>query len=359
MQVLVTGCHGYIGSVLVPMLEAEGHHVLGLDTDLFADCVFGPPPPERPYRLLDVRDVQRADLEGFEAVVHLAALSNDPLGNLDPSLTREINHEASVRLARLAKDAGVRRFLFSSSCSIYGASGDGLTTEQAEFNPVTPYGESKVHSDRALARLADERFSPVLLRNATAYGLSPRLRLDLVLNDLVATALVTGRVLIKSDGSPWRPLVHVEDICRAFAAVLTAPREAIHNQAFNVGRTEENYRIADVAEIVRGAVPGSRIEYAPGGGPDKRCYRVDCGKIARGLPAFRPRWNVRRGARQLAEGLRDAGLTAADLHGGRFHRLATLQKQIEDGRIGPDLRWRRTAPTTAGMSTPCSNEAAS
>src|SRR5581483_8516476 len=246
----------------------------------------------------DVRDVTADDLEGFDAVIHLAGLSNDPLGNLNPALTFEINHAASVRLARLAKAAGVPRFLFSSSCSNYGAAGDTLLTEDAALQPLTPYADSKVRVERDVARLADDDFSPVFLRNATAYGVSPRLRFDLVLNNLVAWAFTTGRVLIKSDGTPWRPIVHIEDIGRAFLAVLEAPRERTHNQAFNVGRTDENYRIRDLADIVKGVVPGSVIDYAKDGGPDPRCYRVDFGKITRVLPGFTPQWTARRGAQE-------------------------------------------------------------
>src|SRR6266853_2794176 len=248
MKVLVTGHLGYIGSVMVPMLQAAGVHVTGLDNALFADCLFGDAPAAVPELRKDVRDVEAADLEGFDAVIHLAGLSNDPLGNLNPDLTYDINHHASVRLARLAKEVGVRRFLFSSSCSTYGAAGDKILDETADFNPVTPYGRSKVLVEQEVAQLASPEFSPVFLRNATAYGVSPRLRFDLVLNNLMAWALTTGRAFIKSDGTPWRPIVHIEDISRAFLAALEAPRELIHNQAFNVGRSEENYQIRDLAQ---------------------------------------------------------------------------------------------------------------
>ncbi len=341
VRVLVTGCNGYIGSVLMPLLRAAGYDAFGIDNDYFEPCTLGEPPAATPHRVCDIRDVELADLEGFYAVIHLAALSNDPLGNLDPELTFEINHRATVRLAQLAKQAGVERFLVSSSCSTYGSAGDELVTEEAEFNPVTPYGRSKVLVDRDVALLADDDFSPTFLRNATAYGASPRLRLDLVLNDFVAAAYATGKILMLSDGTPWRPLVHVEDICRAFIAVLEARRDAIHKQAFNVGSSSENYRISELAEIVQETVPGCGIEYAAGAGPDKRCYRVDCSKLSRHLPDFQLRWNARLGAQQLYEAYRRAGLRAGDLAGPRFHRLRTLEGLIGSGRVQNDLRWRR------------------
>jgi nucleoside-diphosphate-sugar epimerase len=321
------------------MLKAAGHDVVGFDTDYFAQSVLGPPSAVLPHRHADLRDVTATDLEGFEAVVHLGALSNDPLGDLDPRLTDEINHLASVRLARCAKQAGVERFLFSSSCSSYGTAGDDLVGEETPQRPVAPYGESKVAVERDVSLLADERFSPTFLRNATAYGASPRLRLDLVVNELVALALTTGEILVKSDGTPWRPLIHVEDIARAFVTLLSVPRERVHNQALNVGRSSENYRVRELAEIVREVVPGSTIRYAEGAGPDKRCYRVDFGKIARLVPEFQPQWDVRRGACQLLEAYRAAGLTEAQVIGPRYRRLGVLRELMTGGRIDSELRW--------------------
>lgn len=342
MRVLLTGHKGYIGAILAPMLIADGQEVVGLDSDIFAECAFNDDITEIPEMREDIRDVKAVQLAGFDAVIHLAAISNDPIGNLNPELTYQINHLGTVRLARLAKEVGCQRFLFSSSCSTYGAAaGDERLTEEAPFNPVTPYGHSKVLAEQDLAQLADDDFSPTYLRNATAYGVSPRLRFDIVLNNLVAHAYTSGLVYLMSDGTPWRPIVHIEDIARAFIAVLHASREVVHNQAFNVGKNEENYRIGELAQIVRAEVPGSRVEYAAGAGPDKRTYRVDFGKISCLLPDFKPLWNARQGAWELYEAYKNAGLTRQDFESPRFRRIETIRGLLSSGRLGADLRWRK------------------
>src|SRR5215813_2771390 len=342
MNVIVTGHAGYIGAVLVPMLLEAKHEVIGFDTDFFGGCDFNAGLAKVPAMRKDLRDVTTTDLIGFDAVIHLAALSNDPLSDLNPECTYEINHRASVRLAEIAKAAGVPRFLFSSSCSLYGlASGVDFLTESASFNPVTPYGESKVLVERDVSRFADDNFTPTFLRNSTAYGVSPRLRADLVVNNLVGFAYTTGEVLIASDGTPWRPLVHVEDICRAFLAILQAPRDLIHNQAFNIGRTEENYQIRDLAAMVEEIVPGSRVKYVEGGGPDLRCYRVNCDKIARTLPEFRPQWTVRRGIEQLYAAFKAHALTVEEFTGTRYIRIKHISSLLATARLDPTLRWSR------------------
>src|ERR1700730_7063741 len=356
MRILVTGEKGYIGTVLTSMLVDAGHDVTGLDTDLFERCTFGTGIPDITSIRKDIRDAVVSDLKGYDAVAHLAALANGPLGNHNPELTYEINHHGTVRIAKLAKEAGVRRFLFSSSCSTYGAAGDDILSEAAEFNPVTPYGHSKVLSERDVAALADANFSPTFLRNATAYGVSPRLRFDLVLNNLVAWAFTTGRVYIKSDGTPWRPIVHIEDISRAFLAVLEAPRDLVHNQAFNVGRNEENYQIRDLAQIVKETVPGCRIEYAPDAGPDTRCYRADFSRISRTLRNFRPQWDARKGARELYEVYQKVGLRLEDFEGARYKRIDHIQGLLASGRLDSTLRWQSAEvasvlqPTADGCS---------
>ena len=339
MKVLVTGSRGYIGCVLVPMLQKEGHDVIGLDTDLYERCTFTGEVPDIPTILKDVRDVEIEDLEGIDAIIHLAGLSNDPLGDFNANLTVDINERGSIHIARLAKKVGVERFLFASSCSNYGASGSNFLDENSAFNPVTPYGNSKVAVEKALIDLADEKFHPTYLRASTAYGLSPRIRFDLVANNLTAWAFTTGKVYLKSDGTPWRPIVHVEDISRAYIAVLHAPLDEIHNNSYNVGTTTENYTIKEIAEIVKEVVPGCEVSFAPSAGPDKRCYRVNCDKIARNLHGFKPQWTARRGIEQLFEAYKQSNITLDDFEGPKYKRISHIKELIAENKLGGDFRW--------------------
>lgn len=338
MKVLVTGQLGYIGVEMVPALRAAGHEVVGLDTGFYNECDFLAPPDDVPNLNVDLRDVTPDHLKGIDAVMHLAALSNDPLGDLNSNITYDINLHASVRLAEAAKKAGVKRFLFSSSCSLYGAGGDGFLDENAAFNPVTPYGESKIRVEQALDKLADDTFSPTYMRNATAYGVSRRLRADIVVNNLVGHAITTGKVLMQSDGTPWRPLVHIGDIINAFMAVLSAPRDAVHNQAFNVGRTTENYQIRQVANLVAEVVPNCEVSFASGATADIRDYRVSFAKAETKLPGYKPRWTVRTGIEELYEAYKRAGLTREIWQGPKYYRLKTVRGLQERGLLDADLR---------------------
>ncbi|MEU8733419.1 SDR family oxidoreductase [Streptomyces tendae] len=341
MRVLLTGHQGYLGTVMAPVLTAAGHEVVGLDAGLFADCVLGPAPADPPGRRVDLRDLTAEHVAGVDAVIHLAALSNDPLGSLAPELTYDINHHASVRLARLARDAGVQRFLYASTCSVYGAAGGGdLVTEDAPLRPVTPYAESKVRVEDDLHALSDGDFSPVYMRNATAFGYSPRLRADIVLNNLVGHALLSGEVLVLSDGTPWRPLVHAADIARAFTATLEAPREAVHDRAFNIGSEVNNVTVAEIAEEVAAAVSGSKVVITGETGADPRSYRVDFSRFRAAIPGFDCAWTVKQGALELADAYREHGLTREDFER-RFTRLAVLRAASEAGAVDDTLRWRR------------------
>lgn len=350
MRVLVTGHKGFIGTVMVPMLMNAGHEVVGVDTDLYRASTYGPEPQAPDRELIkDVRDLEAGDLEGIEAVVHLAALSNDTLGDLNTEWTWDINYRASVRLASLARDCGVGRFVFASSCSMYGAGGDAPLDEGAAFNPVTAYAESKVLVEREVSAMADERFSPVFMRNATAYGLSPRIRFDVVINNLTAWAYTTGQVLMKSDGSPWRPVVHIADISRAVLGVLSAPRDLVHNRAFNIGANRENYQVRELAEMVRDVVPDCELGFAQGAEPDKRDYQVSFDRFAQVLPAWIPQWTARDGVMELYNAYQRIGLDRNDYEGPRYKRIAQLRERLAAGDLDDTLRWRVKPAAAAAL----------
>jgi len=342
MRVMVTGNLGYIGTVMAPLLRAHGYNVVGLDSDFYEDCGFGDAPPSIATRRKDIRDVEVSDLKGFDAVIHLAALSNDPLSDFNPQITYDINYKASLKLAQLAKTAGVQRFLFSSSCSVYGEARTEILTEEAVPSPITAYAESKLLAERAISKLADSDFTPIFLRSATAYGLSYKLRFDVVLNNLVAWAYTCGVVLLKSDGLAWRPIVHIEDISKAFMHMLDAPKDLVHNQVFNVGVQGENYRVRELADIVKETVPNSRIEFAKDSGPDKRSYQVDFSKLARTLPQLKLRWNARSGAKQLYNAYKKFGVVGEEFEGPKYRRLDHLKELIGSNKLDSALRWRNS-----------------
>lgn len=342
MNVLITGHNGYIGSVMVSVLQAAGHHVTGLDTYFFEGCTFIPDEHFVPSLRKDIRDLTLRDVQGFEAIVHLAALSNDPLSDFNPALTYEINHAASVHLAKLAKEAGVQRFLFASSCSVYGKTApEKLLTENDIPYPLDPYAISKARAEKDIAKLADASFSPVFLRNATTYGVSPRLRVDLVVNNLVGWAYTTGKIRILKEVTPWRPMAHIEDISRAFAAILAAPQDAVHNQTFNVGISGENYQVCDLVEIIQKSVPGCKVEYAIEKDSDLRSYRVDFSKLARILPNFKSKWRVPLGAKELYDKFEQTGLRLEEFQGRKYIRLAQLKHLLKSEYLDSTLRWKK------------------
>lgn len=343
MRILVTGNNGYIGSVMAPWLQRAGYDVVGVDTNYFAECALTADLGHIPTISKDIRDLRPADLRSFDAIVHLAALSNDPIGNLNQDWTREINLDGTVRFAEMAKEAGVQRFIFSSSCIMYGMSEANVVDETSPLAPQTEYARSKVEAEMTLRELADDRFSPTYCRNGTIYGLSPRMRFDTVLNDLMGSAFTTGRVAIHSDGTPWRPVVHVQDVARAFQAVLEAPLEDVHNEAFNTGADKLNHQVRELAEIVVETVPGCELAMVPQPGADQRTYKADFGKFTRAFPNFEFRWTARKGAQELHQAFRSIGLTHGHYVDNRFTRLRWLHHLLDRRSLDGSLRWSANA----------------
>lgn len=344
MKVLVTGNKGYIGAVLVERLLEDDFEVVGLDTDFFKGCNFYESYCDIRQISKDIRNAEAKDFVGIDAVIHLAALSNDPMGALSPELTSAINYSASLNLAKLAKAAGVRRFIFSSSCSVYGVKGDEMIDENGALSPATEYARSKINTEREISKIADTNFSPVFLRNATVYGVSPRLRVDLVVNNLAAWVFTTGSLKIMSDGSPWRPLIHIQDVCRAFIAVLRAPQEIIHNQVFNVGDNAQNYRVQEIASAIKKVLTDCRVEYTGEHGLDTRTYRVNFDKIQRLLGSyFRPRWDLDKGIDELLRQYKMADFTENDFKSDKFTRLARIKNLLKEGHIDANLFWKEPA----------------
>ena len=346
-RVLITGNNGYIGSIMAPWLRSQGYDVVGLDTGYFRPCMLVAEHGEIPTKRKDIREVTAADLAGFDAVIHLAALSNDPIGNLNEAWTREINGQGTIRLAQLAKQAGVRRFLFSSSCIMYGMSEAAVVDETAPLAPQTEYARSKVDAETALGLLADDNFSPTFCRNGTIYGLSPCMRFDTVLNNLMGYAFTTGRVVIHSDGTPWRPVVHVQDVARAFQAVLEAPRELVHNEAFNTGADALNHQIRDLGQIVCETVAGCELQMVPQPGADQRTYKADFAKFKRTFPDFDFRWTARKGAEELYTSFKRIGLTPGEFTDKRFTRLSWLRHLLDSGALDDSLRWTQLTAQVA------------
>jgi nucleoside-diphosphate-sugar epimerase len=342
MKVFVTGTSGYIGSLLAPYLMDRGHEVVGVDTGYYQEgWLYNAVDKFPTWIMQDIRQITEKDLEGFDAVVHMAELSNDPLGQLNPNITYAINHEGSVALASRARQAGVKRFVYTSSCSVYGLGSDDYRTEESEPAPITAYAKSKIMVERDVSALASTDFSPAFLRNATAYGASPRMRFDIVLNNLSGLAWTTKEIKMTSDGQPWRPLVHVLDICQAIACTLEAPAEDVHNQIFNVGATQENYRVREIAEIVSETFPGCKLTLGKSDGDD-RSYRVSFDKIKTHLPEFQPQWNARRGAEQLHDLFERIDMAAERFQFRAFTRIKQLQYLIDTQQIDEALFWRKS-----------------